>query len=760
MAATLMPGKREGINFEKFGAKSTSSHMTILFFLIIAKLIRSASGLIAREWIHSRGLPISVLLFGLLAFSAISFLALIRPWENKHRQSQNIKWSAITLYALCLSSQLFLWLIALSFLSPVRLYMLTEYADIWSLVLIGSLLGTQRSQVVSDLQSKGVKLFLSGLAICFLMDCIYLPTYAYSEPVLHDTAMKRYLGEIVPVKPNVLRVIAGYGAMFGSVWLSSIQFRMSKKLSADLGGSRRLLSYALPISTVLVAPVAFLEYLTTSTGPLPSAASCCTLLATLAMGLILFDFYAKHAVNLKVATSVHVVVGWGAAVSGAFVITLFWFRQGFHFWDIICGGIIAGGIFCMLKADPINSLESGCPSPRPGVDGIGLLPVHGTNQFSGQEAVSRLKSYLKTILENRDSRQIFYFLLLNLSYMFVQIAYGIWTNSLGLISDAIHMFFDCLALGVGLFASVMSKWPANKNFTYGYSRIETLSGFANGVFLILISFSIVFEAIQRLINPPVMNTHRLLLVSTLGLVVNLVGIFAFNHGHAHGHSHGHSHGHGHDHGHCHGHHHHGHSHGHHHHGHSHGHNANMQGVFLHVLADTLGSVGVIVSTLLINQFGWTGFDPIASIMIAVLTFASVVPLVYDSATVLLMVLPDDTAKEVEHALHEMLQIPNVLSYGAPRFWNNTAETMVGSLHVQVIAEADSQQISTEVSRVLRAHLPSLGNLTVQVEKRPGFDRCFCSGKAQNGSVYSAQTLPSSAPALFISQDKGAMMKKL
>lgn len=79
------------------------------------------------------------------------------------------------------------------------------------------------------------------------------------------------------------------------------------------------------------------------------------------------------------------------------------------------------------------------------------------------------------------------------------------------------------------------------------------------MFLVLISLSIITEAIQRLIHPPEMNTHRLLFISFVGLVVNLVGIFAFNHGHAHG-------GHGHDHGHSHG-------HG----GHDHGHSANMQG---------------------------------------------------------------------------------------------------------------------------------------------------------------------------------------
>lgn len=64
--------------------------------------------------------------------------------------------------------------------------------------------------------------------------------------------------------------------------------------------------------------------------------------------------------------------------------------------------------------------------------------------------------------------------------------------------SAIHMAFDCMAIAMGLFASVMATWKPNERFTYGYGRIETLSGFANGIFLILISVFIIVEAIQRL----------------------------------------------------------------------------------------------------------------------------------------------------------------------------------------------------------------------------------------------------------------------
>lgn len=164
-----------------------------------------------------------------------------------------------------------------------------------------------------------------------------------------------------------------------------------------------------------------------------------------------------------------------------------------------------------------------------------------------------------------------------------------------------------------------------------------MTGFLNGIFLVFIAFFILSEAIERMFEPPEIHHERLFLISVLGFCVNLVGIFVFNHGGDHGHSHG-----GGDHGHSHGgggsngksHDHHGHSHDHHghshddhghshdtaitfdahdsHHGHSHGSGENkiFQGIFLHILADTLGSVGVIISSLLIRFFGWNIADPV------------------------------------------------------------------------------------------------------------------------------------------------------
>ncbi|KAL8944885.1 MAG: hypothetical protein Q9216_000175 [Gyalolechia sp. 2 TL-2023] len=413
------------------------------------------------------------------------------------------------------------------------------------------------------------------------------------------------------------------------------------------------------------------------------------------------------------------------------------------------------------------------------------------------------RALLHSILVEKDSRRIFYFMRfvtdvigymkvslqnssLNFTFMLVQFFYGIATGSLGLLSDSIHMFFDCVALVVGLCAAVMSKWPPSPRFPYGYSKIDTLAGFANGIFLMLISLEIVYEAVERLVEGSEMQRiGELLTVSTLGLLVNLVGVTAFGHAH-HGHSHndhshhGHSHHEntGHHHGHAddsrchenHDHHHpesrhsavqdldhqheheaqpnispspspytsvpatpskpvHSHVHAyeaapHHHHGHD---NENMQGIYLHVLADTLGSVAVVVSTLLIHFYGWSGFDPLASCLIAILIFASAIPLVKSTAKKLLLTIPGDVEFDLREVLAGVSALKGVAGYAAPKFWLDGGEDrkVIGVIHVTAGKGVDMEDLKNRVVDFLGSK-----NMDVIVQaEREGVNRCWCKAKA-------------------------------
>ncbi|XP_070563369.1 zinc transporter 7-like [Ptychodera flava] len=361
-----------------------------------------------------------------------------------------------------------------------------------------------------------------------------------------------------------------------------------------------------------------------------------------------------------------------------------------------------------------------------------MLPLHNKDEGykPGFRIKAKISGWFRAVFSDKTSRNLFLFLCLNLSFAFVELLYGVWTNSLGLISDSFHMFFDCTALLAGLAAAVISRWRANEKFSYGYVRAEVLAGFINGLFLVFIAFFIFSEAIERLVEPPEVKHERLFVVSVLGFFVNLVGIFAFHHGHAHdggghghshvnggighghshgghGHSHGHSHdhGHGHDDGHGHGH---GHSHGHGH-GHSHGGSEEkpaggaksqiLQGVFLHIMADTLGSVGVIVSAVLMHYFGWMVADPICSMFISILIFISVVPLLRDSVSILMMRTPYALDTALPGCYQRVSNLEGVYSVQEPHFWTLCSEVYIGMIKLEVAQGADTKYILSQTHNI-------------------------------------------------------------
>jgi len=254
--------------------------------------------------------------------------------------------------------------------------------------------------------------------------------------------------------------------------------------------------------------------------------------------------------------------------------------------------------------------------------------------------------------------------------------------------------------------------------------MEVLSGFINSVFLVFIE-------------------DRLLLVSILGLFVNFVGVFAFRDAHAHSHGdHGHSHEPNHhdsehhdhhDHHEHHDHHDHNHSHDHHHdhdHHHEHeehhdqdhedeeqgesAHNDNVNAIFLHLLADTLGSVAVIVSSVLIHLFGWTIADPICSFCLSFLILMSVIPLLKKSATTLLQRTPQHFEQKLEKCLLQVQAIEGVSGFRDPHFWNHDGNMVVGTLHVQVKNTSNEQEILNRVLNLFKNR--GVAQVTVQIER--------------------------------------------
>lgn len=196
--------------------------------------------------------------------------------------------------------------------------------------------------------------------------------------------------------------------------------------------------------------------------------------------------------------------------------------------------------------------------------------------------------------------------------MVVEIAAGLVYGSMALLADGLHMASHATALGIAVFAYVISRrFASDRRFTFGVGKINSLAGFASAVMLLGFALMMVTESTDRLINPVSIAFDQALLVAVVGLVVNGVSAWILvstpqEHGHAHGHSHAHHH-----------------------------HDHNLRAAYLHVLADALTSILAIAALLAGKLFGANWLDPAMGIVGAALVARWSFGLIRDSSRVLL-----------------------------------------------------------------------------------------------------------------------------
>ncbi|CAJ0961228.1 unnamed protein product [Ranitomeya imitator] len=681
----------------------------------------------------------------ILKLGCAIFMVLFQKPFSSGKTVTRRQWISIVKHAFvgCIIS--LLWFFGLTLCGPLRTLLLFEHSDIVVVTLL-TVLFTGSSGVVPS-KTRGAAFFIIAVVCLLLFDNDDLMAKIAEHPEgHHDSALTHFLYTafsllgVADHKGGVLLLVL---ALCFNVGFHAA----SRKLSLDIGGAKRLQALSHLVSVVLLCPWVIVLTATTES-KVESWWSLVMPFVTVIFSVMILDFYVESVCAVKMEISKCARYGFFVIALSALLLGNFWthpitdqlraMNKPAHqpsTEHVLSGGVVVSAVFFLLSA---NILASASRKGQKGTlvgyspEGTPLYTFMGDALHSTSPSMPRfIKDSLKQILEEYDSRQIFYFLCLNLAFTFVEIFYGVWTNSLGLLSDGFHMLFDCSALVMGLIAALMTRWKATRIFSYGYGRVEILSGFINGLFLVVISFFVFIEAVGRIFDPPDINTDMLTPVSVGGLLVNLVGICAFSHAHSHGgsrggggcssHDHGHSHhGHSHSHGHGHSHSDHGHAHNH---GHSHGSggggmNANMRGVFLHVLADTLGSVGVIVSTILIRQFGWLIADPLCSLFISVLIFGSVLPLLKDACQVILLRIPPEIEKGINVALEKISNIDGLISYRDPHFWRHSASIVAGTIHVQVMSDVVEQRIIQQVTSVLKD--VGVTNLTIQVEKEAYF----------------------------------------
>ena len=144
---------------------------------------------------------------------------------------------------------------------------------------------------------------------------------------------------------------------------------------------------------------------------------------------------------------------------------------------------------------------------------------------------NKIIEFYTIVSKKKNLKNLTIFLLINFLFMFVEVFFGLLSNCLGLLTDGAHMLLDCSAVIIGLYSSYLSEFPSNQKYQFGFLRSEVLGTFINSVFLIFIAIYILFESMERFISPKDIHSENLILVSFLGLIVNIIGLFlAHDHG--------------------------------------------------------------------------------------------------------------------------------------------------------------------------------------------------------------------------------------
>ncbi|MFD4570860.1 cation diffusion facilitator family transporter [Streptomyces sp. NPDC058417] len=236
---------------------------------------------------------------------------------------------------------------------------------------------------------------------------------------------------------------------------------------------------------------------------------------------------------------------------------------------------------------------------------------------------------------------------ITLAVMVVEIVGGLLADSLALIADAAHMATDALGLGMALLAIHFAGRPATGNRTFGYARAEILAALANCLLLLGVGGYVLYEAVQRFVDPAPTEGGLMIVFGAIGLVANMISLTLLVRGQAE--------------------------------------SLNVRGAFLEVAADALGSVAVIVSAVVILATGWQAADPIASLVIGLMIVPRTVKLLRETLDVLLESAPKgvDMAEVRSH----ILALDGVVDVHDLHAWTITSGMPVLSAHVVVVPEA-------------------------------------------------------------------------
>lgn len=279
---------------------------------------------------------------------------------------------------------------------------------------------------------------------------------------------------------------------------------------------------------------------------------------------------------------------------------------------------------------------------------------------------------------NRGMRALALALAINTVFFVIELGGALYAGSLTLLADAFHMLTDSGSLGLALFAAWMATRTADAKRTYGYGRTEVLAALANGLLLLFTVGYIVYEAVGRFRNPPAVQPEVIVVVGVVGLLANLAAAYVLMGGRE---------------------------------------NLNIEGAFLHLVADAGSSVAAIVVGIVLMYTDFLLLDPIFAVLIAVVILYSARDLFSDSLNVLLQGTPTDV--DIEEVGAFLTGLNGVRDAHDVHVWALSSETYALSAHLVVDEETDSDRVLDRSRSALHERF-DVDHATIQIES-PSYD---------------------------------------
>jgi cobalt-zinc-cadmium efflux system protein len=277
------------------------------------------------------------------------------------------------------------------------------------------------------------------------------------------------------------------------------------------------------------------------------------------------------------------------------------------------------------------------------------------------------------VVTEGNARKLTIALMLTMTFLIIEVVAGLITQSLALLSDAAHMFTDAAALAIALAAIKIAKRPADDKRTFGYQRFEILAALFNASMLFFVAMYILYEAYQRFTQPPEIQSLGMLIVASIGLVINLISMKILMSSATE--------------------------------------SLNMKGAYLEVLSDALGSVGVIIGAVIIYFTNWYWVDTIIAVAIGFWVLPRTWILLKQSINILLEGVPEEV--DIEKLRNDLLALDGVESIHQLKVWAITSKNIHLTVHL-FAPNADRKQLHYAAAEML-SHEHGIAEVTLQIE---------------------------------------------